>query len=52
MSQKTKVAIRWSLASLALTDEYIDFMLSRQAMNCSPATLDFARKKPVRMGEH
>ena len=29
----------WKLACLALTDAYTDFVLSRQAMNCTPATL-------------
>ena len=29
----------WKLASLALTDAYTDFVLSRQAMNCTPAAL-------------
>jgi len=33
----------WKLASVALTDAYTDFILSRQAMNCTPATLDFYR---------
>jgi site-specific recombinase XerD len=31
----------WQLASIALTDAYTDFILSRQAMNCTKATLDF-----------
>ncbi len=44
---------RWNLASacagthadrsVALTDAYTDFILSRQAMNCTRATLDFYR---------
>jgi site-specific recombinase XerD len=38
---KTKTEQRWSLASVALTDAYTDFILSRQAMNCTPATLAF-----------
>jgi integrase len=41
MSQKTKATVSWSLASVALTDAYTDFILSRQAMNCAPATLSF-----------
>jgi len=32
---------KWTLASVALTDAYTDFILSRQAMNCTPATLEF-----------
>ncbi len=32
---------KWTLASTSLLDAYTDFMLSRQAMNCTPATLDF-----------
>jgi site-specific recombinase XerD len=39
--QKTQQ--KWTLASLALTDAYTDFILSRQAMNCTPATLEFYR---------
>src|SRR5262245_28436584 len=31
----------WNLASVALQDAYTDFMLSRQAKNVTPATLDF-----------
>src|SRR5215216_7731208 len=42
MSQ-TKTKQEWSLASVALRDAYTDFMLSRQAMNCSPSTLAFYR---------
>jgi hypothetical protein len=30
-----KTATAWKLASVALTDAYTDFILSRQAMNCS-----------------
>ena len=33
----------WSLASVALTDAYTDFILSRQAMNCTPVTMVFYR---------
>ncbi len=32
---------QWTLASVALRDAYTDFILSRQAMNCAPATLEF-----------
>jgi len=42
MSQ-TKVQQKWTLASLALTDAYTDFILSRQAMNCTPSTIAFYR---------
>lgn len=38
---KTKPQIKWSIASVALHDAYTDFILSRQAMNCAPATLQF-----------
>jgi site-specific recombinase XerD len=31
------------IASLALLDAYTDFFLSRQAMNCTPATMQFYR---------
>jgi len=34
----------WKLASVALTDAYTDFILSRQAMNCTPAPMDFYRQ--------
>jgi len=37
--QKTQA--KWTLASVALTDAYTDFILSRQAMNCTPVTLEF-----------
>jgi site-specific recombinase XerD len=40
---QTKTQRQWNLASVALTDAYTDFMLSRQAMNCTPATLAFYR---------
>jgi integrase/recombinase XerD len=43
MPSQPKTQQKWTLASLALTDAYTDFMLSRQAMNCSPATLTFYR---------
>jgi integrase/recombinase XerD len=32
---------QWRLASVALHDAYTDFMLSRQAMQCTSATLEF-----------
>ena len=41
MSQKTQLKRAWTLASLRLSDAYSDFMLSRQAKQCSPATLEF-----------
>jgi site-specific recombinase XerD len=31
----------WTLASTALIDAYTDFILSRQAMRCTPGTLTF-----------
>ena len=42
MSQ-TKTGQAWALASAALTDAYTDFILSRQAMNCSTFTMSFYR---------
>lgn len=41
MSPKTLVQTSWSLASVALQDAYTDFVLSRQAMNCSHNTMEF-----------
>src|SRR5687767_14431472 len=41
MLKKTTVQRQWTLASVALLDAYTDFILSRQAMNCAPATLEF-----------
>ena len=41
MSTRTKVKQEWSLASVALRDAYTDFVLSRQAMQCTSATLEF-----------
>lgn len=41
LSPKVKTTIRWALATVALHDAYTDFILSRQAMNCTPATLKF-----------
>lgn len=43
MSPQTNTSIQWSLATAALRDAYTDFVLSRQAMNCTPATMDFYR---------
>jgi site-specific recombinase XerD len=40
---RTKTKQEWSLASVALRDAYTDFILSRQAMNCTPSTLAFYR---------
>lgn len=37
----TRTNPKWTLASVALTDAYTDFVLSCQAMNCTPATLEF-----------
>jgi site-specific recombinase XerD len=42
MSQ-TKLHEKWTLASVALRDAYTDFALSRQAMQCTKATMDFYR---------
>jgi integrase/recombinase XerD len=42
MSQ-TKTTQKWSLASADLRDAYTDFLLSRQAMNCTPITMTFYR---------
>jgi len=41
VNPSTVVNQKWNLASVALQDAYTDFILSRQAMQCSPATLDF-----------
>jgi integrase len=41
MSPKTCTQQKWYLASLALTDAYTDFILSRQAMQCASTTLEF-----------
>lgn len=38
---RTKTTTKWTLASVALRDAYTDFILSRQAMNCAPTTLEF-----------
>jgi integrase/recombinase XerD len=39
----TKTQQEWTLASFALHDAYTDFVLSCQAMQCTPATLEFYR---------
>jgi len=41
MSPNTDTKQKWALASYALTDAYTDFILSRQAMLCSPKTLSW-----------
>jgi hypothetical protein len=40
---QTKTKTSWSLASLALTDIHTDFILSRQAMNCTHDTMSIYR---------
>ncbi|MGD0613538.1 MAG: tyrosine-type recombinase/integrase [Anaerolineales bacterium] len=40
MSSEVKTTQKWSLTSFALRDAFTDFVLSRQAMRCSPKTLD------------
>ncbi len=37
----TRTKQKWTLAAVALADAYTDFCLSRQAMNCTPATLEW-----------
>src|SRR5690349_19063535 len=37
----TATQTKWTLASFALRDAHTDFTLSRQAMQCTPATLEF-----------
>jgi len=41
MSKQTITKQKWAVASYLLQDAYTDFILSRQAMLCSPATLMF-----------
>jgi site-specific recombinase XerD len=41
MSSNTQTQSRRYLFSIDLLDAYTGFILSRQAMNCTPATLDF-----------
>jgi len=43
MPTKLKKSHVWNLASVGLQDSFTDFILSRQAMNCTPATLQFYR---------
>jgi len=43
MSPTTQTQVACYLASIDLLDAYTDFMLSRQAKNCTPATLTFYR---------
>jgi len=38
-ASQTKTIQKWSLASAALRDAYTDFLLSRQAMSCTPVTM-------------
>src|SRR6476660_5341341 len=38
---RAKTTNKWLLASVELRDAYTDFILSRQAMNCTPSTLAF-----------
>ena len=40
---ETKAQQKWAFASVALRDAYTDFILSRQAMNCTPSILAFYR---------
>jgi site-specific recombinase XerD len=39
MTQQSKTKQKWAVASVALQEAYTDFILSRQAMLCSPATV-------------
>lgn len=41
LSPKTQTAKRWTLAQVEFTDAYTDFILSRQAKLCTPATMSF-----------
>ena len=41
LMSSTATQTKWTLASFALRDAYTDFVLSRQAMQCAPATLEF-----------
>jgi integrase/recombinase XerD len=41
MSRKTDTKQKWAVASYELQDAYTDFILSRQAMLCSPKTIRF-----------
>jgi site-specific recombinase XerD len=37
----TQTIVKWHLVSVALQNAYTDFILSRQAMLCTPATMEF-----------
>jgi len=41
MSSETQILQKWAVASYELQDAYTDFILSRQAMLCSPKTIRF-----------
>lgn len=41
MLSRTVKTQNWTLASVAITDAYTDFILSRQAMRCTPETIVF-----------
>jgi hypothetical protein len=41
MGTQTRTQQKWALASTSLQDAYTDFILSRQAMMCTPRTLKF-----------
>ena len=41
MSPKSDTKQKWALASYALNDAFTDFILSRQAMLCSPRTMNW-----------
>ena len=41
MSKQLQQEQKWALASIPLQDAYTDFLLSRQAMMCTPRTLQF-----------
>jgi len=43
LSKKTAVKRTWALASVKLQDATTDFFLSRQAMLCTPGTMEFYR---------
>ncbi len=50
MSKRPLANQTWPLASAQLLDAYTDFILSRQAMQCSPATHCRALK-PMRVSD-
>jgi len=41
MDTQPQVEKKWALASIPLQDAYTDFLLSRQAMMCTPRTIQF-----------